>query len=182
MIRRPPRSTLSSSSAASDVYKRQMLAGYLCIRRTPAHTMLLESAKSTSCSSIAPNTTWKACNKFWKIVTFHCFRSGSWKPLVCIRRICFRTVDLPDSPAPISQLVAPSSFPQMFSSLTKQQQLHLLRLLPLILPQLLLNLPILPRIRILLLSITETHDSCNGHSPPHATREDDGEGRGEESE
>ena len=26
MIRRPPRSTLSSSSAASDVYKRQMIA------------------------------------------------------------------------------------------------------------------------------------------------------------
>eukprot|EP00658_Telonema_sp_P-2_P066951 TRINITY_DN55909_c0_g1_i1.p1 TRINITY_DN55909_c0_g1~~TRINITY_DN55909_c0_g1_i1.p1 ORF type:complete len:205 (-),score=58.83 TRINITY_DN55909_c0_g1_i1:60-674(-) len=29
MIRRPPRSTLSSSSAASDVYKRQALFGYL---------------------------------------------------------------------------------------------------------------------------------------------------------
>src|SRR5674536_19149 len=29
MIRRPPRSTLSSSSAASDVYKRQILGQYL---------------------------------------------------------------------------------------------------------------------------------------------------------
>src|SRR5664279_5851901 len=29
MIRRPPRSTLSSSSAASDVYKRQVLVGAL---------------------------------------------------------------------------------------------------------------------------------------------------------
>lgn len=35
------------------------------------------------------------------MVTFHCLRSGSWKPLVWIRRICFRTVDLPDSPAPV---------------------------------------------------------------------------------
>src|SRR5665648_46627 len=30
MIRRPPRSTLSSSSAASDVYKRQLLFLFLC--------------------------------------------------------------------------------------------------------------------------------------------------------
>lgn len=35
------------------------------------------------------------------MVTFHCFRSNTEKPLVCIRRICFSTVDLPDSPAPI---------------------------------------------------------------------------------
>ena len=31
MIRRPPRSTLSSSSAASDVYKRQMMYGLLML-------------------------------------------------------------------------------------------------------------------------------------------------------
>src|SRR5664279_4334154 len=36
MIRRPPRSTLSSSSAASDVYKRQVLAAPP-IRRPAAH-------------------------------------------------------------------------------------------------------------------------------------------------
>src|SRR5664280_635112 len=34
MIRRPPRSTLSSSSAASDVYKRQLKG--LCMRRKKA--------------------------------------------------------------------------------------------------------------------------------------------------
>src|SRR5665809_167690 len=34
MIRRPPRSTQSRSSAASDVYKRQVLKGALC--RDPA--------------------------------------------------------------------------------------------------------------------------------------------------
>src|SRR5664279_6593985 len=33
MIRRPPRSTLSSSSAASDVYKRQVLSDYLGRRK-----------------------------------------------------------------------------------------------------------------------------------------------------
>ena len=33
MIRRPPRSTLSSSSAASDVYKRQILLGGLYVYR-----------------------------------------------------------------------------------------------------------------------------------------------------
>src|SRR5665648_380586 len=36
MIRRPPRSTLSSSSAASDVYKRQQLALALEAPRAPA--------------------------------------------------------------------------------------------------------------------------------------------------
>src|SRR5664279_4980434 len=33
MIRRPPRSTLSSSSAASDVYKRQMLSASAAVLR-----------------------------------------------------------------------------------------------------------------------------------------------------
>ena len=33
MIRRPPRSTLDRSSAASDVYKRQVLALYESARR-----------------------------------------------------------------------------------------------------------------------------------------------------
>src|SRR5664280_1272439 len=37
MIRRPPRSTLSSSSAASDVYKRQALGGgYLYVSAPPS--------------------------------------------------------------------------------------------------------------------------------------------------
>src|SRR5674536_218040 len=34
MIRRPPRSTLSSSSAASDVYKRQVVGGSVVPRAT----------------------------------------------------------------------------------------------------------------------------------------------------
>src|SRR5665648_1277154 len=34
MIRRPPRSTLSSSSAASDVYKRQVVTAIALSRRT----------------------------------------------------------------------------------------------------------------------------------------------------
>src|SRR5674536_345974 len=36
MIRRPPRSTLSSSSAASDVYKRQLSAGGSARRQRPS--------------------------------------------------------------------------------------------------------------------------------------------------
>eukprot|EP00658_Telonema_sp_P-2_P011023 TRINITY_DN14193_c0_g1_i2.p2 TRINITY_DN14193_c0_g1~~TRINITY_DN14193_c0_g1_i2.p2 ORF type:complete len:103 (+),score=21.62 TRINITY_DN14193_c0_g1_i2:72-380(+) len=36
MIRRPPRSTLSSSSAASDVYKRQHLGHPLLVQPLPA--------------------------------------------------------------------------------------------------------------------------------------------------
>src|SRR5664279_6576462 len=35
MIRRPPRSTLSSSSAASDVYKRQVLGLYYLTKARP---------------------------------------------------------------------------------------------------------------------------------------------------
>jgi hypothetical protein len=34
------------------------------------------------------------------MVTFHWFRSAGVKPLEWIKRICLRTVDLPDSPAP----------------------------------------------------------------------------------
>eukprot|EP00656_Telonema_subtile_P019611 TRINITY_DN2083_c0_g1_i2.p1 TRINITY_DN2083_c0_g1~~TRINITY_DN2083_c0_g1_i2.p1 ORF type:complete len:456 (-),score=100.79 TRINITY_DN2083_c0_g1_i2:320-1687(-) len=40
MIRRPPRSTLSSSSAASDVYKRQVLALLVCIAASLADSEL----------------------------------------------------------------------------------------------------------------------------------------------
>src|SRR5665648_86875 len=39
MIRRPPRSTLSSSSAASDVYKRQLRINDLFLEGFPAHTV-----------------------------------------------------------------------------------------------------------------------------------------------
>lgn len=35
------------------------------------------------------------------MVTFHCLRSEAGNPLACIRRICFKTVDFPDSPAPV---------------------------------------------------------------------------------
>src|SRR5665648_1267242 len=40
MIRRPPRSTLSSSSAASDVYKRQVRALHQHLARLGEHTDL----------------------------------------------------------------------------------------------------------------------------------------------
>src|SRR5665648_621936 len=46
MIRRPPRSTLSSSSAASDVYKRQFLPILLMLRKK-------NSAKSATCGTLA---------------------------------------------------------------------------------------------------------------------------------
>eukprot|EP00658_Telonema_sp_P-2_P086052 TRINITY_DN995_c0_g3_i3.p1 TRINITY_DN995_c0_g3~~TRINITY_DN995_c0_g3_i3.p1 ORF type:complete len:173 (+),score=56.27 TRINITY_DN995_c0_g3_i3:116-634(+) len=53
MIRRPPRSTLSSSSAASDVYKRQILYG---LQRPPLngqHTVL-RADDSTKFDELAP--------------------------------------------------------------------------------------------------------------------------------
>src|SRR5450756_821417 len=40
MIRRPPRSTQSRSSAASDVYKRQVGSGESCCDRSPPHLSL----------------------------------------------------------------------------------------------------------------------------------------------
>src|SRR5664279_1703151 len=50
MIRRPPRSTLSSSSAASDVYKRQILAGTAWVgwRSYQAYTHLTNAAADMS--------------------------------------------------------------------------------------------------------------------------------------
>src|SRR5674536_150812 len=56
MIRRPPRSTLSSSSAASDVYKRQEMACRLCLDEAfvPASENLLRLAQlSLSHSALA---------------------------------------------------------------------------------------------------------------------------------
>ena len=41
MIRRPPRSTHNSSSAASDVYKRQLLTGEYDYSATPEETKSL---------------------------------------------------------------------------------------------------------------------------------------------
>src|SRR5665648_1269220 len=41
MIRRPPRSTLSSSSAASDVYKRQALAKLCLLPKSSPHDILI---------------------------------------------------------------------------------------------------------------------------------------------
>eukprot|EP00658_Telonema_sp_P-2_P021403 TRINITY_DN18523_c0_g2_i2.p1 TRINITY_DN18523_c0_g2~~TRINITY_DN18523_c0_g2_i2.p1 ORF type:complete len:154 (+),score=35.45 TRINITY_DN18523_c0_g2_i2:123-584(+) len=54
MIRRPPRSTLSSSSAASDVYKRQVVD---CVRAL-LHAVLV----SASCS---PRELCDQCNDVW---------------------------------------------------------------------------------------------------------------------
>src|SRR5665648_1267694 len=45
MIRRPPRSTLSSSSAASDVYKRQMIKDGEGFRETDYHEVLMMTGK-----------------------------------------------------------------------------------------------------------------------------------------
>src|SRR5674536_101637 len=44
MIRRPPRSTLSSSSAASDVYKRQHLCAMTCWIRSCSPSLLRGSS------------------------------------------------------------------------------------------------------------------------------------------
>src|SRR5665648_1292269 len=54
MIRRPPRSTLSSSSAASDVYKRQMMACFGSIGHIPIATMLMVAEMTGNLSLLAP--------------------------------------------------------------------------------------------------------------------------------
>ena len=70
MIRRPPRSTLSSSSAASDVYKRQLLRcvlsvakdsiPYSLILRFRITSGLLVISTSTAAGRLANRITWKS--------------------------------------------------------------------------------------------------------------------------
>src|SRR5665648_846400 len=43
MIRRPPTSTLSSSSAASDVYKRQLHKKFVNLAKNPIYRLMLNS-------------------------------------------------------------------------------------------------------------------------------------------
>src|SRR5674536_394686 len=54
MIRRPPRSTLSSSSAASDVYKRQVISCCDHVRTSPARSSSRVS-KSPQCPYEPPS-------------------------------------------------------------------------------------------------------------------------------
>ena len=52
MIRRPPRSTLSPSSAASDVYKRQIRSvGVMGDERTYEYTLALRAVRSVDAMS-----------------------------------------------------------------------------------------------------------------------------------
>lgn len=133
-------------------------------------TIFSGSAKSTSCSSIAPNITWKACSRLLKMVTFHCLRSCCENPLVCINRICFRTVDFPDSPAPgghcqhcMYELAKREFVVRERSICTQQQHFHLSGRPLLILRQLLLNLFVLPRIGVIFPTASKTHDSVEAH-------------------
>lgn len=68
--------------------------------------MLSSSSKSVSCSCMAPKIVWKAETKLLNMMARHCFRSVLLKPPACITRICFRTVDLPLSPAPTSDPIS----------------------------------------------------------------------------
>jgi hypothetical protein len=65
-----------------------------------AHRTLASSSNSVRCSSMAPSMIWKALIKLLKMTLLQFFRSCLLKPPACISRICFRTVDLPLSPAP----------------------------------------------------------------------------------
>ena len=59
MIRRPPRSTLSSSSAASDVYKRQVYSGVSCAllyRDSVRHSELLSACLRDFAQFLLPPT------------------------------------------------------------------------------------------------------------------------------
>eukprot|EP00658_Telonema_sp_P-2_P063914 TRINITY_DN52760_c0_g1_i1.p1 TRINITY_DN52760_c0_g1~~TRINITY_DN52760_c0_g1_i1.p1 ORF type:complete len:112 (-),score=11.80 TRINITY_DN52760_c0_g1_i1:13-348(-) len=80
MIRRPPRSTLSSSSAASDVYKRQTM--YKCVRRVCSK---FTRDKTVVISVVPPGQTQKEeQRRDWPIKLMSCSSSTttpSWSPL-----------------------------------------------------------------------------------------------------
>src|SRR5450756_3121167 len=70
MIRRPPRSTQSRSSAASDVYKRQfhdLTGGYKCFRRRVLETIDLD-AIGTAGYGFQIEMTYRAHKLGFKIV------------------------------------------------------------------------------------------------------------------
>src|SRR5665648_1162417 len=93
MIRRPPRSTLSSSSAASDVYKRQRTC-------QAAHSMLLRSSVVSDPGAGSPGARDEMKERLAAPLSFHRhFESaaGAWPPP---RRR--RAAAAPSLPSPIS--------------------------------------------------------------------------------
>src|SRR5665648_598563 len=63
MIRRPPRSTLSSSSAASDVYKRQTQASTSVVKDTVDPTVAIISTPVINNSNKASYTVSGSCSE-----------------------------------------------------------------------------------------------------------------------
>ena len=74
MIRRPPISPLSSSSAASDVYKRQVLTDYFVIASGTSTTQVGSLADEVeyelSQSGIEPHTTEGFDSKNWVLLDY----------------------------------------------------------------------------------------------------------------
>ena len=77
MIRRPPRSTPLYSSAASDVYKRQLFVGRLVVFCARTELAALYQSEYVICDGtfeMAPNTA-------YQLYTFHGFVNGEALPL-----------------------------------------------------------------------------------------------------
>src|SRR5674536_31924 len=101
MIRRPPRSTLSSSSAASDVYKRQLLENLIC-----AYSRFSNSSKSFnikgSCIYVYPS--YFTMTLFNSIYDFDCMgnifrrviRMFSINQYQSLLAIILKSLNLPD--------------------------------------------------------------------------------------
>lgn len=65
-------------------------------------TVLKSESNSMPISSIASITCLKALRMLLKIMQRHSSFSFFEKPCAYIKRICFKTVDFPDSPAPVT--------------------------------------------------------------------------------
>jgi len=109
-------------------------------------TRLSSSSKSVSCSCMAAKMVWKAETRLLKMMARHCLRSVLLKPPAFIIRICFRTVDLPLSPAPVVVLVC--ARPKTNGMRTEQQQLHLALLALLVIADALLDILIAATVRV----------------------------------
>ena len=91
MIRRPPRSTHCISSAASDVYKRQVKSCWL--NHVQISGLRLSPARSTYVYGVNIMSSSQKINKLFKWIKINFNKQGSFSYLWCSLGICFPLIE-----------------------------------------------------------------------------------------